>query len=119
MQDRPPIQHDMSAEMRVCRDACNSCRDACWLTLAHSIERGGAFAEAHHLEVVLDCATICDATASFLTRGSARHRDMCRACARICRDCETSCRGVRDGTTLRDCAEACRICADACESMAT
>jgi hypothetical protein len=113
------MRHDMSVEMRACRDACNACRDACLLTLAHSIESGGALAEAQHLETLLDCATICDAAAAFLTRGSARHGDVCRACARICRDCEVSCRSVHDGTTTRDCAETCRICADACKRMAS
>ena len=119
MQHRPPMRHDMSVEMRACRDACNVCRDACLLTLAHSIESGGALAEAEHLEMLLDCATICDPAASFLTRGSVRHADVCRACARICRDCEASCRRMPAGTTVRDCAEACRICAEACERLAS
>lgn len=114
-----PMRHDMSATMRACRDACNACRDACLLTLAHSIEKGGALAEPQHLETLLDCATICDAAAAFLTRGSARHADVCQACARICRDCEASCLSVQDGTTVRECAETCRVCAEACERMAS
>ena len=118
MDSRAPMKHDMSAAMRACRDACNACRDACWLTLAHSIERGGALAEARHLETLIDCASVCDATSAFLTRGSARHREMCSTCEVICRAGEQSCRAIADGTTVRACAEACRICADACARMA-
>jgi hypothetical protein len=117
MTERPPMRHDMTAGMRACRDACNACRDACLLTLAHSIESGGALADAEHLETVLDCATICDAAASFLTRGSSRHAEVCRACASICRVCEESCRRIGAGTTLRACADACRDCAEACGRM--
>lgn len=119
MTERPPMQHDMSAEMRACRDACNVCRDACLLALAHSIESGGALADPEHVETLLDCATICDTAASFLTRGSARHAEVCRACASICRACEASCRRIGQGTTLRACADACRACAEACARMAS
>jgi hypothetical protein len=119
MEKSPLMEHDMSADMRACRDACNVCRDACLLALAHSIERGGALAGASQLEALLDCATICDTTSAFLTRGSAQHAEVCHTCARICIACETSCRAVPDGKTLRGCADACRICADSCARMTT
>jgi hypothetical protein len=52
------MRHDMSVETRACRDACNICRDACLLTLAHSIESGGALAKADI------CAEACERQAS-------------------------------------------------------
>ena len=112
------MQHDMSAEMQACLEACNACRDACLVTLAHCIEKGGSHAEARHLETLLDCATICATSGAFLARGSERHGRVCGVCASICRDCEASCRAIPDGETMRRCADACRRCAEACEQMA-
>ena len=113
------MRHDMSAEMRACLEACNACRDQCLVTLAHCIEKGGAHADARHLESLLDCVEICETAGSFLARGSERHNRICGACAIICRDCEASCRSVADGETLKQCAEACAKCAETCERMAT
>lgn len=112
------MRHDMTAGMRACLEACNACRDACLVTVAHCIEKGGPHAEARHLETLLDCVAICATAAEFLARGSERHGRVCGVCASVCRDCEASCRAIADGSTLRACAEACARCAEACERMA-
>ena len=115
----PGMRHDMSAAMRACLEACNACRDVCLVTLAHCIEKGGALAEARHLETLIDCAAVCETAGSFLARGSERHARVCGVCASACRDCEASCNALADGSTLRRCAEVCARCAESCERMAT
>lgn len=111
------MRHDMTATMRTCLAACDACRNACLVGVAHCIEKGGAHAEARHLETMLDCIAICTTTADYLARGSERHADVCRVCARVCRACEASCRAL-EGETMRRCAEACAACAEACERTA-
>lgn len=113
-----PMQHDMSPAMRACVEACTACRDACLVAVAHSVERGGPLAAPAHVAVLLDSATLCETTASFLLRGSPRHGRVCAVCASVCRDCEASCRQIGQGETLRRCAEACARCAQACEPLA-
>lgn len=109
-----PMQHDMSAAMRACVEACQSCRVQCLVTVAHGAESGGALAAPEHLQVLLDCATLCAATVDLLARGSVHHRELCRLSAAACRACETSCRQMPQGSTVARCAELSAACADAC-----
>lgn len=115
---KPPMQHDMSAAMRACVDACQACRAQCLVTVAHGAESGGILAAAAHLQVLLDCAALCAVTVDLLARGSVRHRELCRVCADACRACEASCRQMPHGSTVARCAELCAACADACETVA-
>jgi hypothetical protein len=115
---KPPMQHDMTAPMRACADACDACRRQCSMLIAHGLESGGELASAPHIQVVMDCAMLCAATADFLVRGSVRHRALCRLCADVCRACEASCRGMPTGSTVARCAELCHACAEACIAVA-
>lgn len=115
---KPPMQHDMTAALRACVDACHACRTQCLVTVAHGAESGGALAAAPHMQVLLDCAVLCAATVDLLARGSVHHRDLCRVCADVCRACETSCRQMPHGSTVARCAELCAACANACAAVA-
>jgi hypothetical protein len=111
------MQHDMSAAMRACAEACEACRIQCLITVAHGAESGGALSAAPHLQVLLDCAAVCAATVDLLARGSVRHQALCRVCEEVCRACEASCRSMPQGSTVAHCAELCRTCADACVAV--
>jgi hypothetical protein len=115
---RAVMQHDMTQTMHRCVEACNACRVQCLVNVAHGAESGGALAAATHLQALLDCAALCTATVDLLARGSARHRELCRLCADVCRACEVSCRGMPEGSTVARCAEVFRTCAEACETVA-
>jgi hypothetical protein len=115
---RAVMQHDMTEAMHRCVDACNACRVQCLVNVAHGAESGGALAGAPHLQALLDCAVLCTATVDLLARGSARHRELCRLCADVCRACEVSCRSMPEGSTVARCAEVFRTCAEACETVA-
>lgn len=114
---KPPMQHDMTAAMRACVEACQACRAQCLVTIAHGAESGGALAAAPHLQALLDCAALCAVTVDLLARGSVRHRELCRVCAAICRACEASCRQMPPGSTVARCAELCAACAAACAAV--
>lgn len=115
---KAPMQHDMTAQMRACADACDACRRQCLILIAHGLESGGELASAPHLQAVMDCAAICAATADFLARGSARHAALCRLCADVCRACEASCRSMPQGSTVARCADLCDACEEACTAVA-
>lgn len=87
------MRHDVSAEMQARLGASNDCRDLCLVAAAHCFAKGGEHADARSIELPLDSAPIC-------------------------RECETSCRRMADGETLRRGAVACRRCADERRRMA-
>ena len=110
------MNHQMSAEMQECMDACHQCHVTCLsMAVNHCLEAGGRHAEPQHIKIMLDCAQICSVAVNFMARGSEHHRHICRECAEICRACAQSCQGL-DG--MEDCVRACLRCAEACEKMA-
>jgi hypothetical protein len=71
----------------------------------------------------LDCAAVCAATASIVTRANkAGNRQPLEAqlttCIAFCRACASECRRHAEAHRhCRVCAEACEVCAKACTDM--
>lgn len=53
---------------------------------------GGRHAEDAHIQLLLDCAEICQTSANFMLRGSELHGRTCAVCADACQRCAASCR---------------------------
>lgn len=105
-------------EMRSCARACHECQDACLGLVVHCLQRGGEHAASGHINLLLDCVAICDASHDLLHRGSEQHHATCRACAEICEACAQDCERLgKDDEAMIRCAEACRRCAEECRKM--
>jgi hypothetical protein len=104
--------------MQACMELCWECRHACQVTLyGHCLEKGGRHVEAAHVRLMADCIQICQAAADFMSRGSALHNAVCRACAEVCEACSKSCRAI-GGSEMESCADVCAHCAESCRRMA-
>lgn len=108
----------ISREMQECIERCSNCHDTCVETVTHCLRQGGSHAEAEHIQTLLDCAQICDASRDFMLRGSGLHHDTCRLCADACERCAKSCERIEDDEQMQRCAEECRRCAESCRQMA-
>lgn len=99
-----------------CALICTTCADAC-------LAEDDVQAMVTCVRLNLDCAAVCDATATLLTRPS--HRDapslhaQLEACIAICRACGEECErhGKKGMEHCAICAESCRECLEACEVM--
>lgn len=80
---------------------------------------GGEHANPEHINLLMDCAKICDLSADFAIRGSQFHADLCNLCAEICDRCADR-REEMDGDDeeMQKCAQTCRECAEECLKMA-
>jgi len=105
-------------DMKACIENCGQCHDICLETVAHCLEKGGRHAEASHVRLLLDCASICHTSADFMLRGSDLHRLTCGVCAEVCQRCAEACERMAEDELDRRCAEACRRCAGSCRQMA-
>lgn len=103
------------AQMHVCAQACTACADAClgekYVTPLIACIRTD-----------LDCAEICYATGSVLSRLTQPSRDVIRsqiqACAVACGVCAAECEkhaGMHEHCKL--CAAACRSCEKECRNL--
>ena len=109
--------YSLSEDVRRCVQACADCHQYCIETIVHCRQHGGAYAEAGHLRLLLDCAEICQTTTDFMLRGSDLATALCRICAEIAERCAVSCDRVGDDRQTRACAEACRRCALLCREI--
>ncbi len=103
--------------MSECITNCADCHRVSLETITHCLTTGGKHVEATHLQLLMDCAAICQTCDDFMTRGSARHAQVCEVCASICTACAASCDTFGDDPIMKACAEACRKCAVSCGEM--
>ena len=103
-------------DMRACIEACLSCYSTCLAAATHHcLPAGGTHTEAPHFRLMLACAEACRASAHLMLLGTADHKLMCRACAKVCSDCALSCEVVGG---MEKCVQSCRTCAESCIRMA-
>lgn len=106
-----------SSSMQNCIDNCTQCHQACVRAIAHCLEKGGAYADLKHIQILQDCTRISEVSSSFMIRHSGFHTLICDTCAKICKACAESCDSFDNDEVMQACAEACRKCAKSCEEM--
>ncbi|RYZ90162.1 MAG: four-helix bundle copper-binding protein [Moraxellaceae bacterium] len=100
-----------------CIDNCLNCHKTCLKTaMNHCLTMGGEHVEAGHFRLMLDCAKICETSASFQLSGSQFSADVCSVCAEICTACANSCEDIGE---MDECVAACRECAQSCTEMSS
>lgn len=105
-------------DLQVCIDKCAACHRVCLETLTYCTEKGGRHAETSHMQLLMDCAQICQTSADFVIRKSEFGEKACYFCGDVCDRCAESCEGFQGDEQMRRCAETCRQCAEACRQAA-
>jgi hypothetical protein len=120
MEDLERIQETefiMSEEVRECIQDCVDCYRTCSQTLIRCLNIGGKHAEVEHVNLIMDCAKICSATADFMLRNSLYYPQTCGLTADICDECGDVCARFEEDF-MKECASVCRRCAESCREMA-
>ncbi len=120
MEDLERIQESefiMSEEVRECIQDCLDCFKTCNQTLIRCLGMGGRHAEMEHLNLIMDCARICNTNADFMVRNSTYYPQSCGLTADICDECADTCDRFEDDF-MKECASVCRRCAESCREMA-
>lgn len=112
--DRDPLARCIE-ECFACAQTCTSCADAC---LSEDM-----VAELRKcVRLNLDCADVCAASGSVLTRqteyDAPTTKTLLEACRQACRTCANECKQHAEmHDHCRICAEACRRCEEACDQL--
>jgi hypothetical protein len=69
------------------------------------------------IQLDMECAAICYASAQLMSLGSEKVKEICRICADICEACSKEC-GKHDNEHCKECSEACSQCAQECRKVA-
>jgi hypothetical protein len=108
--------------MARCIEECIACGQACIAYADACLSEGMVGELAKCIRTDMDCADICNATASILSRHTGYDanitRAVLRACATVCKACGDECDSHADmHGHCRVCAEACRRCEQACNDL--
>jgi len=106
-----------SQEVQQCIKDSLDCYQTCTNTTIHCLNLRGKHAEPDHINLLIDCAKICNLNADFMLRNSTYHPQTCGICADICDECADDCDRFEEDF-MKECASVCRRCAESCREMA-
>lgn len=111
----PIARQPFEAETGECLEICQRLHAACLHTVHASLKRGGPYASARHVNLLLDCAAVTQAMGDMLLRHSELHAVAADACATVCLACAKTCGHAADD----ELAALCHRCAGACRQILT
>ena len=109
---------NISSGMAACIQNCTNCYEACTQMITYCLEKGGKHSDSKHIQLLFDCAQVCNLSANFMMRNSESHSAICTACAEICEACSISCETLAaSDNEMKSIVEVCRKCATSCSDM--
>src|SRR5260370_17599150 len=81
----------LSPEMQQCIHLCQDCETTCQLTLMYCLGQAGAYAEAAHMRLLLDCIAMCHTCTVLMARDSDFAGRYCTLFAFLCNPFAASC----------------------------
>lgn len=100
-----------------CIDICELCAALCQQTIEYCELSDGKLGQPLPLLLIEDCMEICDLNARFLKRGSRFHKQLAGLCADIAEKCAKTCESFQDDKQMLECARVCRECEMSCRKM--
>jgi hypothetical protein len=97
-------------------DACLACAAVCNYCASSCLKEPDVKMMAHCIQLDMECAAVCYATAQLISLGSTRAQAMCLLCEEICLACAAEC-SKHDNDHCRECARICNQCAITCSEM--
>lgn len=105
-------------DLQECIDSCIKCYQVCRETISTCLQKGDKHASSEHINLLLNCADICQTSANFMLSNSNFHKNICKVCAEICEACADDCKNMEEnGQEMKYCAEICHQCAKNCREM--
>lgn len=105
--------------MEQCIADCIACYKECTSCISHCLSQGGKHAEQKHITLMMECAQMCNMSATIMQLKGQFAHEHCQLCAKVCDACEESCRSMGENDSMmQKCADMCRKCADSCRNMA-
>jgi hypothetical protein len=102
---------------KTCIEACLNCAAICNHCASSCIQEDDVKMMTRCIQLDMECAAMCYASAQLMSLGSDKAKDICRLCATFCNECGNEC-AKHETEHCRECAAACKKCAEECEKMA-
>ena len=114
--DQPISSMKNKIDFEACIEACLRCASECQQCAAFCLQEDDTSMMARCIQLDMECAAICYATAQLMSLGSDRAIALCQICADICESCAMEC-GRHDADHCQRCAVDCRACEEECRKL--
>lgn len=105
--------------MEQCIRDCLACYQECTSCIPHCLSQGRPHAEQKHITLMMECAQMCNMSATLMQLKGQFSYEHCQLCAKVCDACADSCSSIDpNDSMMQRCADMCRKCAESCRSMA-
>ena len=104
-------------EWKTCIDACLACAAVCNHCASSCTQEEDVKMMASCIELDMQCATLCYASAQLMSMGSSSAKEVCAICAKLCEACGNEC-AKHNTEHCQECARICKSCALECQKMA-
>ena len=101
-------------QYKLCIEACLRCAALCNHCATSCLQEKDHAHMATCIQLNMECAVICYATAELMSLNSPRVAELARICAQMCDTCAEECNKFMHEHCL-ECADACTKCAYECE----
>src|SRR5579885_2776045 len=102
---------------QTCIDACVACAQQCEHCASACLVEANVAELADCIRYDRDCADVCWAAATLMSRASPFSPEICRVCGEICEACAAACE-KHDFEHCQRCAGLCRHCSEQCFRIA-
>jgi len=102
---------------QACIDACNECATECSHCAMACLKEEDVKKLIRCINLDLECAAMCRATAEMMSLGSNYSNELCEICATICEACAVECQKHAHMSHCKHCAAVCKRCAAECRMM--
>ncbi len=99
-----------------CIEACLNSASLCHHCASSCLKEEDVKMMASCIQLDMECAALCYASAQLMSLGSAKAMSLCKLCAETCEACADEC-SKHDNEHCQACAAACRKCAEECKNM--
>jgi len=100
-----------------CIDACTKCAQACYECFDACLKETNVNERTNCIKILVECAMMCQASASVMSMDGQYATDHCKMCATICEKCAYEC-NIFEDAHCKKCADICTMCAKECKTMA-
>lgn len=101
---------------KTCIDACLYCASVCNLCSSACTQEMNVKIMTKSIQLCMECAIICYATAQLMSLGSTKTKAMFRLCTNLCEACANEC-AKHEIDHCQECTAACRRCAAECRRL--
>ena len=110
--------HGMSAERRQAISDCKAAHKACLEAAAYCEGQGGQYCENERVQLLRECADLCERTAASLQDNAEPNRELGERCAEVCARVGKELHDLKDDPQMLACAQACLRCASELKKLA-